>query len=294
MGIQVLYPGAFTTIQDLGRPGYQAFGVPVSGAMDLSACKAANSLAGNEPGAAVLEMTLLGGTYTFDAPAKIALCGADMSPRIGDVPLPMWKAADVSPGDILSLGYAKEGCRTYLAASGGIDVPLVMGSRSTNVRCHLGGLEGRSLKAGDYLRICKGPERSAGRPRGNDRESDIRIPRYSCSVTVRALPGPQDDLFTEKGLDTFFSSEYVMEEGSDRMGIRLSGKQVESRSGTDILSDGIAFGSVQITSSGQPIVLMADRQTTGGYAKIATVLSEDLWMLAQMKPGDTVHFSKES
>lgn len=349
MGIRVIFPGAFTTVQDEGRYGYQALGVPVSGPMDREAYETANTLAGNDPSAAELEMTLLGGIFHFDTPALAALAGADMSPKLNGAPVDAYKPLQISAGDTLSLGYAASGCRTYLAVHGGFDVPLVMGSRSTTTRCQLGGLEGRPLKAGDILEILK-PESpaieaslnqagttvsgtvsvssvnvdvekvarptavssasvdalaggstaeatasgsAANSPAGADAAATLPAPpHYTSSVTVRAMPGPQDDMFTEKGLETFFSQEYVMEEGSDRMGIRLKGAPVEAKGKTDILSDGIVFGSVQITSSGQPIVLMADHQTTGGYAKIATVLSDDLWKLAQMKPGDTVRFER--
>ncbi len=316
MGLKVLLPGALSTIQDRGRYGYQALGVPVSGAMDMEAFLAANSLLGNDRDDAEIEMTLLGGTFTFDSPASIVLTGADMTPRKNGVPIPMWEAVDVLAGDTVSLGYAVDGCRAYLAVAGGFDVPLVMGSRSTSVRCQIGGLEGRQLQAGDHLDFLTASERKppagdglfadeglmrAERSSGSDcglgrsamgmaaRRSEAG-PRYGSSFSVRAMPGPQDDRFTRAGTDTFFSSVYTMQEGSDRMGIRLFGEKIESVSGTDIISDGTVFGSVQITSSGQPIVLMADRQTTGGYAKIATVLSADLPKLAQMKPGDTVRF----
>ena len=321
MGLKVLFPGAFSTIQDRGRYGYQALGVPVSGAMDMEAFLAANSLLGNGKNDAQIEMTLLGGTYTFDTPVSIALTGADMSPKKNGVPIPMWEAVDVLAGDTVSLGYAADGCRAYLAVAGGFDLPLVMGSRSTNVRCGIGGLDGRQLRAGDHLdfrtasgkRPGKGEEPMTGdghmaagrmaeetagilaeRSTGRLAAQKAASPRYGSSFSVRAMPGPQDDRFTKAGTDTFFSSVYTMQEGSDRMGIRLSGEKIESVSGTDILSDGTIFGSVQITSSGQPIVLMADRQTTGGYAKIATVLSADLPKLAQMKPGDTVRFVRAS
>lgn len=289
MAIQVLDPGAFTTIQDSGRYGYQALGVSVSGPMDPAAYAAANRLCGNSKDSAVLEMTLLGGLYLFDSPCRISLCGADMSPMLNERPAALWTRISVSAGDRLRLGFAKNGCRLYMAVSGGIDTPLFLGSRSTNVRCRMGGTDGRALKAGDLLPVGK----QAGDPADLPEECSIPasdIPSYGSGISVRAVPGPQDDYFTEKGLSTFFSSVYTMENGSDRMGIRLSGDRIESISGTDILSDGTVFGSVQVTRAGQPIVLMADRQTTGGYAKIATVLSCDLWKLAQMRPGDTVTF----
>ena len=286
MAIKVIHPGLLTTVQDLGRFGYQKLGIPVSGVMDTAAYEAACSLCGNTNGEAVLEMTMLGGRYLFLDPAVIAITGADMHPSLNNREIPMYTQIKVNAGDYLDLHSASNGCRTYLAAAGGIAVPAVMGSRSTHLKCRIGGFEGRALKTGDIL------------PVGNIILNDIpeikplSKPEYSNEITVRFIFGPQDDCFTVKGKETFVTGKYKVSQQSDRMGVRLKGPAVESLHGTDIVSDGIVFGSVQITGSGLPIILMADRQTTGGYAKIATVISEDLPLLAQAVPGTIVNFKE--
>ena len=289
MGIRVLNPGILTTVQDLGRYGYQQFGIPCSGVMDQKSFQNANYLVGNQNGEAVLEFTLFGGSYLFESDTIIALTGADMSPKLDGAAVPMNRPVEVKCGMQLSLGFAVSGCRTYLAAAGGIDVPVVLGSRSTSLKCKIGGLAGRALAAGDVLPLKENAvpfEMISGR----------RTAEMICSdsITVRVVEGPQADHFTEEGKKTFYSSAYTVSDLSDRMGCRLDGPVIESIDGTDIISDGIAFGSVQVTSSGMPIVLLADRQTTGGYAKIANVCSADLPLLAQARPGNTVRFTRIS
>ena len=266
-------PGPLSTVQDLGRTGYQSLGFPVSGAMDTRALRIGNLLVGNPENAAAIEMTMAGMTVEFTSAAVIALTGADMMASLNGRQLPPWTAV-----------YAVSGLRTYLCVAGGIDVPEVMGSRSTNLKVKLGGFEGRKLKAGDWIGYAAARENTAGRSYTPD--------EYPDSIVLRAVPGPQDDMFTEKGLETFFTSAYTVTTESDRMGIRLDGEAIETKKTSDIISDGIAPGSVQIPASGKPIVLMADRQTTGGYAKIATVFSGDLWRLAQARPGTRVTFRR--
>ena len=285
MSIKVITPGALTTVQDLGRKSFQSMGVRVCGVMDREAYDDAIDLVGQK-GDAVLEMTLFGGMYRFEDDTTFALTGADMAPKLDGSPCPMYQPVNAKAGQILNLGFASSGCRTYLAVDGGITVPTVMGSRSTDVKCRIGGLEGRSLKAGDIVPV--------GEKRGCASAIKKQCRTYPEAVEVRAIPGPQDDMFTEKGLETFFSKEYTVSTDSDRMGYRLSGPVIESRSGTDIISDGIVFGSVQVSANGLPIVLMADRQTTGGYAKIATVISADLPKIAQCRPGCKLRFVKTS
>lgn len=282
MKLHVLNSGPLTTVQDRGRTGYMAFGIGSSGAMDPEAYEAANELVGNRRDEAVLEATLLGPTIRFDGDCVIALTGADMGAKLDGEPLETYRAYPVRANQTLVMGLATTGCRGYLAVSGGISVPVVMGSRSTNLKCHLGGMEGRALKRGDVLEAAGG-ELSAAR------KKPMRKPDFAQTVTVRVIPGPQDDLFTANGLKTLWESEYTVSTSSDRMGLRLEGPAVETVSGSDIVSDGIAFGAIQVTSAGQPIVLMADRQTTGGYAKAGTVCSVDLPKLAQLKPGGIVH-----
>ncbi|MCQ2566690.1 MAG: biotin-dependent carboxyltransferase family protein [Clostridia bacterium] len=285
MSMKVINPGALTTVQDRGRFGYQSKGVRVCGVMDAKAYSAAIERAGGKDGDAVLEMTLFGGTYVFEDETAFALSGADMDPQLNGKPCPMDSRISAKAGDKLDLGFAKAGCRTYLAVAGGIDVPEVMGSRSTDVKCAIGGMEGRALRAGDVVPV--GAAEALKQPAVFPERRT-----FPDEIVIRAIPGPQDDMFTRKGLETFFGTPYLVSENSDRMGYRLAGEKVESINGTDIISDGIVFGSVQITAEGLPIILMADRQTTGGYAKIATVISADLPLLAQARPGNTVRFKK--
>lgn len=283
MKLTILSPGPLTTVQDSGRFGALGKGFSPGGAMDMDAMTVANLLVGNAPGVGVLEMTMLGITARFDCETVIALTGADMSTRLNDEPIARYASIAVHPGDILSMKAAKNGVRAYLSVAGGFDLPLVMGSVSTNLKCALGGFQGRKLKTGDEL-----PLNQSGAP---------FLPRqvpppedYPDCISLRVLLGPQDDAFTQKGIDTFLGCEYTVTDKADRMGIRLSGEIIESKNGVDILSDGIAAGSVQIPASGTPIIMMADRQTTGGYAKIATVISADLSRAAQARPGTRIRF----
>lgn len=286
--LEVITPGLLTTIQDRGRHGYQAFGMPVAGAVDEFALRVANILVGNPEGAAALEMTLLGPKLKVLAPVKVALTGADLGARINGAEFPRWETVAVNPGDEISFTAAREGCRAYLAVAGGIDVPEVMGSRATYLRGKIGGIDGRALKAGDVLSAGSLQERNL--PTGT-RLAEGLIPKYSSAITLRVIPGPQDDHFTEAGLETFFQSEYTVTTEADRMGYRLQGPTIEHKEGADIISDGIPLGAVQVPGHGLPIVMLADRQTTGGYPKIATVCSVDLSLIGQAKPGDTVRFA---
>lgn len=278
---RVLIPGALTTVQDLGRFGYQRFGIGVSGVMDEAAARAANYLVGNDPNAALLEMTVAGAKLEFLSPCQIALAGADMGALLNGEPAPRGRTLNIAAGDILQLGFIKNGCRAYLAFGGGIDVPVVMNSRSTNLKCALGGFNGRALKAGDEL---------AGFAAEPVAERVIEQPVYPPEIELKFVPGPQADMFTPAAMRVFTESVYTVSAESDRMGYRLAGAALEAPAGTDIVSDGIAFGSIQVTNSGLPIVLLADRQTTGGYAKIGTVVSGDLPKLAQAVPGVRVRF----
>ena len=287
MAFRVIVPGALSTVQDLGRFGYQKSGMPCSGVMDQKAYESANQLVNNQINEAVIEHTVFGGSYRFQSDTVIALTGADMKPSIDGKACPMYRPVFVPSGGILSLGAAVNGCRTYLAAAGGILVPPVLGSRSTNLKCKIGGFQGRALQSGDLL-----DTGTLSVPFQQIKDLSLKAPVYSKEIKVRVIEGPQSDYFTEKGLNLFYSAPYTVSEQSDRMGCRLEGPAVESIHGTDIVSDGIVFGSIQITSSGMPIVLMADRQTTGGYAKIATVITDDLPLLAQAVPGTTIHFQK--
>lgn len=284
MQVTVLSPGLFTTIQDRGRFGYIASGIGPSGAMDSDAMDTANWLVGNRPDEAVLEATLLGPSLLFEKDCICAVTGADMEARIGSKPVPFYRSFWVQAGQTLTLGAAKTGCRGYLALQGGIQLPPELGSRSTNLKCALGGIQGRALKRGDVLPV---PDET--HPNCIDRRRKPVV--YDQQVEVRVIPGPQADGFPQSAFDTLTSAPFTLSDQSDRMGLRLTGPVIETVSGSDIISDGIAFGAIQVTSAGQPIILMADRQTTGGYAKIGTVCTVDLPKLAQLRPGGTVRFS---
>ncbi len=285
MKMKILSPGPLTTVQDLGRFGYMNTGFSPGGAMDPDSMKKANLLVGNLADTAVLEMTLMGLSAEFDCDTAIAITGADMKPVVDGKRVEMNQTLFVSRGSTLTLSAATLGMRSYLAVFGGFDLPEVMGSLSTNLKCKLGGFHGRRLQAGDEIPLKKCISRGAFPVR--------KISSNLCdteNIILHVLLGPQEDYFTSKGLDTFFNERYTVSGQSDRMGIRLEGEKIENKNGVDIISDGIVTGSVQIPPSGTPIVMMADRQTTGGYAKIATVIRRDLARLAQARPGDRVRF----
>lgn len=288
MSMEILSPGLLSTIQDLGRFGFQSSGFAPSGASDSRSMKRANALVGNDPGEAALEMMLLGVTARFHSDNVIALTGADMAPKLNGADVENGAAIRISAGDVLELSGTRDGMGCYLAVSGGFDLPLVMGSRSTGLRFGVGGYEGRRLKRGDILKLRAPLSNLPDLPR----RRLISLPVFGKHVVLRAVPGPQDDMFSEKEMQGFFSRPYSVTNATDRMGIRLEGDPIVPKSSSDIVSDGTVFGAIQVPSGGQPIILMADRQTTGGYAKIATVISADLPRAAQMIPGCTVRFMR--
>lgn len=289
----ILNPGPLSTIQDEGRYGAMASGFSPSGAMDSRAMKLANLLVGNGLTDGCIEMTMAGLTARFECDCVIAVTGADMMPKwiqskgqgTCSETFPMYCAVAVKKGDVLTMGAAKKGMRCYLAVAGGFDLPQVMGSMSTNLKCTLGGFQGRRLQAGDELLLRRDSHITHFGPRSMKPENE-----YPEHITVRVVPGPQEDYFTEQGMATFLREEYAVSNQSDRMGVRLEGSKIESKDGVDIISDGIVTGSVQIPASGTPIIMMADRQTTGGYAKIATVISVDVRKIAQARPGTYIRF----
>jgi biotin-dependent carboxylase-like uncharacterized protein len=281
-GLRVITPGPLTTIQDGGRRGWLRFGVPDSGALDCRALAVANLLVGNRPETGALEMTLAGGTFAAEGAMRIALAGADMPMTIDGVPAARERSHRLAAGAVLSIGAARSGARAYLAASGGFAVAPVFGSTATHLRAGIGGFEGRALRAGDVVPVAGPP------PAGPDlRLSGEPLPR---PARLRVVPGPQDDHFTPAALALLCEAVFTVTAQSDRMGYRLSGPALAHTAGFNIVSDGIAPGSIQVPGDGQPIILLADRQTTGGYPKIATVISADLAALGQMRPGDAVRF----
>ncbi len=282
--IRVLEPGPQTTIQDLGRPGQLRYGIPPSGPIDRAAFVLANRLVGNPDQAAGLECTVLGPRLEVQAPCAAAVTGAAMPVTVNDREAPAWTTLLLRPGDVLRLGPARAGVRAYLAFSGGIDVPPVLGSRATYLRGRLGGLEGRALRRNDSLKLFAAPLP----PRR--RVAPAAIPAYPDEPEVRVVLGPQADAFTAEGLEAFLGGPYEMLPQSDRMGARLHGPRITHARGHDIISDGIALGSIQVPGDGQPIVLLVDRQSTGGYTKIATVCSFDIGRLGQVKPGQRLRF----
>lgn len=286
--LKVLNAGMMTTIQDAGRWGYQGFGTPVAGAMDLKAYKVANMLVGNTAGQAALEFTMMGGEYEFTTDTFAALTGANMNATLDGQPLNNWASFRAAAGSKLQFGFATEGCRAYLAVAGGFDLPIVLGSRSTHTRSKVGGLDGRSLKTGDELPIT---------PTDLSKLQELQlsaalIPALDTQVKLRVLLGPQDEDFTEQGKQTMFDSVYKVTSEADRMGYRLEGQVIEHATKADIVSDALCQGAIQIPAHGMPIIMMADRQTTGGYTKIGSVIGADLRLLAQLKPGDTVSFAQ--
>ncbi len=296
--LEVIEGGFLTTVQDTGRIGWGCFGVPPAGPMDPFAFRVANLLVGNPPEAAGLEITLAGPVLRASCECLIAVCGAEFDVRVGSLPAPTWHAVFVRAGYEIRFGQRRNGARAYLAVSGGIVLPQFLGSCATYLPGGFGGLEGRALRAGDQL--ATKPEGSR-RPFGFRVEDDLAIhagkawprsawPPYSPNPTLRIVMGPQDDHFTSEGLAAFVESEYEVTRSSDRMGYRLCGLAVTHCDKADIVSDGVVTGSVQIPGDGQPIVMMADHQTTGGYPKIATVIRADLPLLAQCLPGDLVRF----
>ena len=278
--------GPLTTIQDLGRFGHLRVGIPTSGPMDREAFVLANRLVGNDDNAAGLECTLLGPRLEFADERLVAVTGADMAPTLNGAAVPAWQGLSVKAGDVLRLGSVRRGVRAYVAVAGGIRTPLVLESRATYPRGRLGGLEGRALRKGDRLPL--GPA-TAAQPR---RVRPERVPAYPADAEVAVIFGPQDDRFTSAGIEAFLAGPYEMLPQSDRMGARLKGPFIEHTRGHDIISDGVAMGSIQVIGEGQPIVLLADRQSAGGYTKIATVCSFDLGRIGQVKPGGRLRFRR--
>ncbi len=283
----VLKPGFFTTVQDLGRQGYLKYGVPISGAMDTFSLTAANLLVANNPDNACLEITLIGPELQALTKTQIAITGGAISPKINGQNVPMWKTLNIQEGDIISFGKMESGCRVYLSIRGGINTPLVLGSRSTYVRGGIGGINGRQLKTGDIIEGSKTPLLKV-----EYKMPEELVPQFTNHIKAHVIMGPQDDMFTEEGINTFLSSHYKVTSEADRMGYRLEGPPIEHKAKAEIVSDALLPGAIQVPKNGKPIVIMRDAQTTGGYPKIAVTITSDLSMLGQAKPNDAIEFSK--
>lgn len=282
MQLRIVSPGFLCSLQDSGRFGYQRFGVPVAGPMDAFAFAAANRLVGNAPNAAALEFAYSGPVIALESEALVALTGVGFSLQVGENEHPAWMAVRVAAGSQVSVRAAENAGWGTLAFAGGICTPPVMGSRATYVRGGFGGLEGRLLQPGDQLPL---PSiQPSTRLAGQMLPLEAR-PAYFLHPTLRVILGPQAEAFTEAGLASFTGSAYTLTRTADRMGYRLEGERIQHRGAADILSEGMVTGAVQVPNSGQPIVMMSDRQTTGGYAKIAAVIRADLPLLAQCQPG---------
>ena len=291
MGILIQEPGLFTTVQDEGRYGYQQFGVTPSGPMDARSFHIANLLVGNNLGEGALEMTFQGPTMKFEEANVVAVTGADMKPTLNGKPVPMYEAFVVEKDDVLKFQFAMNGSRGYVAFAGGLDIPLLMESKSTLASKGLGGVDGKKLQKEDHIGFTA-PKKEL--PHMESRK--VTKPEFpNKEVVLRVIRGPQDDCFSEEEIRRFFWYGFKVTNEFDRMGCRLERSEpVKHLQDGNIISDGIACGSIQVPTNGQPIIMLADRQTVGGYTKIGTVISVDLSKLAQAKPGMDVRFVEVS
>lgn len=277
--------GPMTSIQDAGRFGWQRYGVSSSGAMDRLALAFANALVGNAPGAGALEFMLMGGSFAIDGgTARIAVAGAPCAVAVDGQAARAMTSLTLRPGQTLSVGPAQAGVYAYMAIAGGFALPLELGSLSLQPRAGIGGIEGRALRSGDHL-----PLALADAPKGPELALDT-VP-IEADAPIRVVLGPQDDYFSKEGIETFLSSAYTISRDADRMGYRLAGPRIAHARGFNIVSDGIVTGSIQVPGAGEPIVMMADRQTTGGYPKLATVISPDLRLVSQRRSGEAIRFA---
>ena len=289
---EVLSPGIMSTVQDLGRFGCARFGVAASGALDGFAVRVGNLLVGNDENAAVVETTLMGLRVKVLRDAVVAVTGGDLQARKGSEPLAMWRSHLVGEGETIVFSGPASGFRAYLAVAGGIQAAVVMGSRSTNLSSGFGGFEGRPLRKGDILAV--EPVQDAVRFAGRG-FTTAAVPAYTSPWRLRVIWGPQDDHFSEAGKQTFVSAAFTVSPDSDRTGIRLKGPVVARRPALEesIISEGILSGAIQVPGDGQPIIILGET-ASGGYRKIATVISADLPLLGQITPGDEVAFEAVS
>jgi antagonist of KipI len=285
--IEVQAPGLLTTVQDLGREGFGPMGVSPSGAADPVALRIGNRLVGNEEGAAGLEMTLHGGTFSFPMGGVVALTGSDFDSTLDGVPVEPWTSVLADLCQTLRVGPTQAGARCYLCVHGGIAVQDFLGSASTHILSGLGGHEGRALRVGDVLKIGAAKAKDLFRPRSLAATAWERLaPRKLLRVT----PGPQSEWFPEAAQKIFYESPYRVAEESNRMGIRLEGAPIPAPSGGEMISEGVSLGAIQVPESGKPIILFVEQQTTGGYPKIANVISADLPSVGQLRPRDEIRF----
>jgi antagonist of KipI len=305
--LRVLKPGLLTSVQDLGRSGYQKYGVIASGVMDQLAHRLSNILVGNEENEATLEITLLGPVIQFEKNALIAICGGDLSPSIDGIPIKMWRPIYIKKGRQLSFGHAAAGARSYLAVAGGFDIPEVMGSKSTYLRANIGGFHGRALNSGDSISFnphgdfsqlkldyLSGQAESEPFTEMDWSVSSDLIPLHRRDPSIRVIRGRQFDLFSEDSKTKLFQEPFLVTPQSDRMGYRLKGPSLQLEKPEEMISEAVNFGTIQVPSEGNPIILLADRQTTGGYPKIGQIATVDLPLIVQAKPGDHIRFKEIS
>jgi len=290
--LEILVPGPLTTVQDRGRFGFGAYGVPPSGAMDPFSLRVGNLLVGNSEDEACLEITVMGPKIMAHIDIAIAVTGADLQPRINEKPLEMWRSHILKKGETLSFKGLRSGCRAYLAVGGGICVPAIMDSKSTNLAAKFGGIDGRPLQAGDIL--LSNANHHHLMTEGKTLARGL-MPLYPADWTLRVILGPQDDHFPTESKEIFMGSPFTVTPQSDRTGIRLAGPHIEAKRALkeSIISEGVVPGTIQIPGDGQPIIILGET-VTGGYRKIATIASADLPFLGQVKPGDTVNFRRIS
>ncbi|MCB2190092.1 MAG: biotin-dependent carboxyltransferase family protein [Deltaproteobacteria bacterium] len=284
--IRVLQPGAQSSVQDLGRPGYQSLGIAEAGGMDCYSLVQANRLLGNPDNAAALEMTLVGPRLRFERAGGFALAGADLSAQLDGEQLAPGRAYHAAAGQILKFGPRRNGMRAYLALVGGIDTPLVLGSRSTYIYAGFGGPAGRALQKDDLLRCVSDPENF--RPT-QDLPPDLLLPPDGARV-LRVIIGPQEERFTSEGIATFLKSTFKVTTESNRMGYRLDGPRIEHSNGPIVVSEATPLGAVQVPGQGRPVLLLRERGTTGGYTKIACIISADIDKVGQAPPGCEISF----
>jgi antagonist of KipI len=285
--IVVEAPGLFTTVQDLGREGFGPMGVSASGAADAISLRIGNRLVGNPDGAAALEMTLVGGAFRFERPAIISVSGSDFAPSLDGIPLPMWSSVEIQEGQTLKFGPSRNGARAYVCVQGGIAVEPFLGSASTHVLSGLGGLEGRPLRKGDRLEL--GAANSRFRRRA---ASPKAVESLQPRKILRVTGGPQSDWFSDAAWTIFCESVFRVTEQSNRMGIRLEGPAIPVNSSREMITEGVSLGAIQVPPAGQSIILFVEQQTTGGYPKIANVISADLHSVGQLRPRDEIRFER--
>jgi biotin-dependent carboxylase-like uncharacterized protein len=294
--IEVLSSGALNTVQDLGRYGYRKIGVAVAGAMDRLALAAGNLLLGNPVNCAGIEVTMFPFRVRFQADATIAITGADCAAELDGKPLLPWWTVAVRRNQVLSLSMPTRGCRAYLAVRGGIDVPLVLNSRSTDLKSKFGGRDGRSLKRGDLLALLVPEGKSAtdaGKGGYGLEPPQLALPlggSVQGTVAVRVLPGAEYEIFPQAGHEQFWNGRWLVTPNSNRQGYRLAGPALPMSGQSELLSHGLVPGTIQVPPSGQPIIQMSDANTSGGYPKIGTVIEADMWRLAQARVADELHF----